>query len=67
MRRMCYTCCEYATKEVIHMHTNALTHYLHQEISPADLSDLLDQHLETMFQRSGRAGEAITEEQASVN
>ena len=50
----------------MHMPTQALTHYLHEEISASDLSQLLDEHLHTMIQLAAQAGEPITEEQASA-
>jgi len=48
------------------MPTEALTAYLSQEISASDLSDLLDEHLNTMIQLCAASGEAISEEQASA-
>ncbi len=48
------------------MTTDALTTYLREEISAADLSQLLDEHLHTMIQLAALAGEPISEEQASV-
>ncbi len=43
-----------------------LTTYLTQEIRPHELSELLDEHLNTMIQLTASAGEPISEDQASA-
>jgi len=63
---MRYTCCEYATKELIHMYPETLTAYLKEEIRPQELSELLDEHLNNMIQLTASAGEPISEDQASA-